>query len=145
MAKKATHYAEAERLYVQEHMTFAAIAEQLDVAERTLRYWAEEAGWDDLRKQFIQTRTSTHKELYELVTELTISANKKMRDGEEPAASLLYTITKLAPLLVKVKAYEDQTAPESEDSQQKKGNYGDLQDLIFEQFGVNDNGEDEEE
>lgn len=143
MAKKATHYAEAERLYVQEQMTFEAISEQIDVAERTLRYWAEEANWQELRKQFIQTRTSTHGALYKLIGELTQKAIEKTRDGQQVDQAQLYFIARMSPLLLKIKTYEDQTAPEGEGDRQKKGNYGDLQDLIFEQFGVNDNGEEE--
>lgn len=107
MAKKATHYAEAERLYVQEHMTFAAIAAQLDVAERTIRYWSEEGNWPELRKQFLAARTSTHGSLYELISQLTQTAIEKTKAGETVDQAQLYFIARMSPMLIKLKAYEE--------------------------------------
>jgi len=111
--KRAQFYSEAERLYVQEQRTFEDIAKQLDVAERTLRNWAEDGKWQARREQYVAMQTSTHEDMHTLVRGLLRLANKDIADQKPPSQSVLYTISKIAPLLDRVKKYEDSVVPET--------------------------------
>ena len=53
MTKKNTLAAIAERMYIFEQMTIGELASQLQVAERTVRYWKDENKWDEKKKQFL--------------------------------------------------------------------------------------------
>jgi DNA-binding transcriptional MerR regulator len=118
MAKKNEHYAEAERLYVQEHLGQADIAERLGVSERTVRYWAQEGNWAERRGNFAEATGKTHEKLFKLIQSLTDKAIQSAESGEEPSQSQLYFIAKMAPLLLKLQGYEeaatDKAAPEAE-------------------------------
>jgi DNA-binding transcriptional MerR regulator len=118
MAKKNEHYAEAERLYVQEHLGQADIAERLGVSERTVRYWAQEGNWAERRGNFAEATGKTHEKLFKLIQSLTDKAIQSAESGEEPSQSQLYFIAKMAPLLLKLQGYEeaatDKAAPAEE-------------------------------
>lgn len=122
MAKKAELYTEAERLYVQEHLGQADIAQRLGVSERTIRYWATEGMWSDKRGELAETTGKTHEKLYKLIQSLTDKAIQSCEKGEEPSQSQLYFIGKMAPLLLKLQTYEQHeeaaTEPEAEKPKQ---------------------------
>ena len=124
MAKKAELFSEAERLYVQEHLGQADIADRLGVAERTIRYWANEGNWAERRGNFSEATGKTHEKLYKLIQVLTDKAVESAEKGEEPSQSQLYFIGKMAPLLLKLQNYEDSTVEKSygaEDKPKQKG------------------------
>lgn len=114
MAKKAIHYAEAERLYVSEYNTLEQISEKLGVAERTLRYWKEQGGWDKKRVAFQENTSAFHAELYDLARSLAKTIKTSLDSETEPSPHQLYTLTKLIPLLNKTKDYEDAVTPVEE-------------------------------
>ncbi len=119
MAKKAELFSEAERLYVQEHLGQADIAERLGVAERTVRYWANEGNWAERRGNFSEATGKTHEKLYKLIQVLTDKAIESAEKGEEPSQSQLYFIGKMAPLLLKLQNYEESSAPQKQDEADK--------------------------
>lgn len=114
MAKKAELCAEAERLYVQEQLGQAEIAQRLGIAERTVRYWATEGKWGDRREKFAEVTSKTSEKLYHLIQTLTDKAVEKCQAGEEPSQSQLYFIGKMAPLLLKLQSYEEKSSPVSD-------------------------------
>ncbi len=119
MAKKAEHYSEAERLYVQEHLGQADIAERLGISERTVRSWAQAGNWSDRRGSFAEATGKTHEKLFKLIQSLTDKAIQSAESGEEPSQSQLYFIAKMAPLLLKLQVYEEDTTTKSEPAEQK--------------------------
>jgi predicted transcriptional regulator len=123
MAKKADLFAEAERLYVQENLGQADIAQRLGIGERTVRYWASEGNWSARRGSFAEATGKTHEKLYKLIQALIDKAIQSAEAGEEPSQSQLYFIGKMAPLLLKLQNYEEKeaaatTEPESEKPKQ---------------------------
>lgn len=107
MAKKQLYFAEAERLYVIEQKTFAEIATQLNLAERTIRLWAEEADWKTKRLQYLKSKQTFHEELYQFARMLMSSIKEDMTKGTKVDAGRMYTFTRILPLIVKIKDYED--------------------------------------
>lgn len=120
MAKKAELYSEAERLYVQEHLGQSDIAERLGVAERTVRYWANEGNWSERRGSFVEATSKTSEKLYKLVQTLTDKAIESVENGEVPSQSQLFFISKMAPLLLKLQNYEESSAPSKQDEVDKE-------------------------
>lgn len=115
MAKKELHYLDAERMYVQEQLTFSQISEKLDVSIRTLQYWSDEGNWPERRKEIMKTAKSSHEKTYGLYNRLLDKVMKNLEDGKEASQAELYTLTKLAPLLVRIKQYEDLQAQKGEE------------------------------
>ena len=120
MGKKAELYSEAERLYVQEHLGQADIAERLGVAERTVRYWSNEGNWSERRGNFVEATSKTSEKLYKLVQTLTDKAIESVENGEVPSQSQLFFISKMAPLLLKLQSYEESSAPPKQDEVDKE-------------------------
>jgi hypothetical protein len=112
MTKKAEFYAEAERLYVQEHLGHADIAQCLGLTERTIRNWDAEGSWAGRRDNYDKATGKTHHKLYKLIQHLTEKAIQSCEEGEEPSQSQLYFISKMAPLLLKLQSYEEHCTPE---------------------------------
>ena len=119
MAKKNEHYAEAERLYVQEHLGQADIAERLGVSERTVRYWAQEGNWAERRGNFAEATSNTHEKMFKLLQVLTDKVIKCAENDEEISQSQLYVIAKMAPLLLKLQKYEEEVKEKSEPVESK--------------------------
>jgi hypothetical protein len=105
--RKAQSYAEAERLYVQEHLGQADIAKRIKVSERTIRAWAAEGKWAERRGTFAEVSGKTHEKLYRLIQSLTDKAIQSCESDGEPSQSQLYFIAKMAPLLLKIQSYEE--------------------------------------
>ena len=132
MAKKNEHYAEAERLYVQEHLGQADIAERLGVSERTVRYWSQEGNWAERRGNFAEATGKTHEKLFKLIQSLTDKAIQSAESGEEPSQSQLYFIAKMAPLLLKLQGYEEAAQPVKQDEVDKAKTAKHLEDMMGE-------------
>lgn len=107
MAKKQAFYAEAERLYVVEQMTFAEIASRLKLAEKTVRLWKDDGDWENKRKQYLTQKQAFHEELYTFARFLMTSIQADMASGEKVDSGRLYAFTRILPLITKVKDYED--------------------------------------
>lgn len=132
MAKKNEHYAEAERLYVQDHLGQADIAERLGVSERTVRYWSQEGNWAERRGNFAEATGKTHEKLFKLIQSLTDKAIQSAESGEEPSQSQLYFIAKMAPLLLKLQNYEEAAQPVKADIIDKEKAASRLEDITGE-------------
>ena len=115
MAKKAQHYADAERLFVQDRLSVEEIAGRIPVSSRTIGDWRREYGWDARREKLAETNSKTHEKLYTLIQTLTDKAIESAANGEEPSQSQLYFIGKMAPLLLKLQSYEEASQKPSEE------------------------------
>lgn len=105
--KKHLYMAEAERMYVTDQMTIAEISERLKLAEKTVRNWKTEGGWDDKRIKHLQERSTAHEELYKLSRLLMRSISDDLENGREISQSRMYAFVRMLPQLIKVKQYED--------------------------------------
>ena len=139
MSKKKIYFAEAERLYVTEQYTLESIAARLGIAERTVRSWKDEGGWEEKRKQMLEQKEAFHSELYSFARALMASIKNDMENGGKTDAHKMYTFTRILPLFSKVKEYEEEVASENQkqDHDKPKGLSDEAARLIKEViFGV---------
>ena len=128
MAKKAQYYIETEELFVQERLSVEEIAQRIPVSSRTIGDWRRENDWDGKRERFAAQETSTTEKLYKLIQALTDKAIQSAENNEEPSQSQLYFIGKMAPLLLKLKKFEEDV--------QKPAEEGVTEDTLAEQKQV---------
>lgn len=129
MTKRDLYFAEAERFYVIEQMTFSEIAAKLKVNEKTLGTWKAIGDWDSKRKKYIQTKMCFHEELYDFSRKLMESIKSDIDLGEKVDAGRLYALARILPLITKVKDYED-IVTKVEEKDQNKGLTKDIVSLI---------------
>ncbi|MBF0404952.1 MAG: hypothetical protein HQL00_13425 [Nitrospirae bacterium] len=110
MAKKQLYFDEAERLFVIEQHSITAIAQKLNLAERTVRLWKDEGKWDEKRVAYLKSKQTFHEELYDFCRLLMLNTKNDMANNVKPDQSQMYTLGKLLPLITKVKDYEDAAA-----------------------------------
>ena len=139
MTKKNTLAAIAERMYIFEQMTIGELASQLQVAERTVRYWKDEHKWDEKKKQFLKTKEMFHQELYNFARKLMATIEYDMENNNKIDSSRMFTFSKILPLICKIKAYEDDISKKEDDGQTKEIT-PDFIKMINEQFlGIKSN------
>jgi hypothetical protein len=122
MAKKSAYIAEAERLYVVEHLTLEEISARLsgNVSVRTLQTWKTEGDWENRRRQLTQQQSLFSEDLYALCRKLMKSIENDIENDREPSQGKLYTFTRLTDSLRKTKQYEDALTENPADTQQEK-------------------------
>ena len=98
----------AQRMYVEEMMTFESIAKELDCSERTLRNWATTSlpSWDEKRKKFRAFQESLHEDTREIATLMAQMIKDQLNNNQMPSRDLLNSFTKIAASMVKMKDYE---------------------------------------
>lgn len=121
MSKKDTFYNEAEKLFIQGQLTIAEIESRLNVCEKTIRNWKAEGGWDEKKRKYLQERSSFHEELYSFSRNLMQKIQEDWDAGEKVDAGRLYTLTRILPMITKVKDYEDVKIGKEEITDKKKG------------------------
>ena len=107
VSKKDIYYPEAERLYIQEQNTLNEISSRLRISEKTIRNWKAEGGWDDKKQEYLRSKKSFHEDLYEFSRDLMKGIKDDWGQGEKVDAGRLYTLTRILPLITKIKDYED--------------------------------------
>ena len=130
MAKKQLYFNEAERLYVIEQKTIAEIASRLRLSEKTVRNWKEEGDWQNKRYQYLQGKKAFHEELYQFARKLMKSIQADMDAGVKVDPGRLYAFTRLIPMLIKVKDYEETMKAHQEDEKKNVGLTDELLKLI---------------
>jgi len=140
MAKKKMYFAEAERLYVVEQCTIAEIASRLSVSEKTVRNWKDEGDWETKRKQYLQSRQTFHEELYQFARKLMQSIRDDLESGEKVDTGRLYAFTRILPMIMKVKDYEDIRA-QQEKGQEPSGGAEDIIKIVNEVLGLEKPGD----
>lgn len=138
MAKKQLLFADAERLYVIDHCTLGEIASRLGIHEKTVSNWKEEGDWDNKRRRHLAGKQAFHEELYDFSRKLMQSINADMEAGKEVSPGRFFALTKMLPMLIKTKDYEEIIA-RKEKEDEKKGSGGITEDTmrqIEEQLGI---------
>jgi len=107
VSKKDVFYNEAEKLYIQDQFTISEIESRLGVCEKTIRTWKAEGNWDEKKRKYLQEKSSFHEELYSFSRTLMKKIQEDWEAGERVDAGRLYTLTRILPMITKVKDYED--------------------------------------
>lgn len=119
MSKKDVFYNEAEKLYIQDQLTIMEIESRLGVCEKTIRTWKGEGNWDEKKRRYLQEKSSFHEELYSFSRTLMKKIQEDWDAGEKVDAGRLYTLTRMLPMIIKVKDYEDVKITKEKDTVEK--------------------------
>ena len=119
---------QAERLYIVEQMTLPEISQHLGVSERSLMRWKKKNSWETKKNQFIESKTNFHEELYNFARKLMSCIEYDIDNDNKVDPGRMYTLTRLLPLITKVKDYEDCVIKKEKD--ENKGITPDFVQLI---------------
>lgn len=106
-------------MYVDELFSFVKIAEQIPVNEKTLRKWAKEFGWFQLRKESLQAQTTSVEQAEKIAKKLGDKLDEILNAGKLPEASLVQAYRGLLRDLKPIKTYDTEKKKEVEQSEQK--------------------------
>lgn len=138
MAKKQLLFADAERLYVIDHCTLGEIASRLGIHEKTVANWKEEGDWDNKRRRHLAGKQAFHEELYDFSRKLMQSIKADMDADKEVSPGRFFALTKMLPMLIKTKDYEEIIA-RKEKEDEGKGSGGITEEtlrMIEEELGI---------
>lgn len=138
MAKKQLLFADAERLYVIDHCTLGEIASRLGIHEKTVANWKEEGDWENKRRSHLAGKQAFHEELYDFSRKLMQSIKADMDADKEVSPGRFFALTKMLPMLIKTKDYEEIIA-RKEKEDEKKGSGGITEEtlrIIEEELGI---------
>lgn len=107
MTKKRKHLKEAEKLYVERHLTLREIAGRLPVSYTTLRAWKQEEDWERKKKDRLLEAQAFHQELYSLGRELSAEIRRDMRAGVEIKPARYYALGRIMDIVEKTHKYEE--------------------------------------
>ena len=126
----------AQRMYVEDLMTFEAIAKELDCSERTLRNWATTGCWEEKRKKFRAFQESLHEDSREIATLLAQKIKEQLGEGKEPSSNLLNSFTKIAASMVKMRDYEKAIAVDAGNTEEAAKTQKNAAEIFKQTFGV---------
>ncbi|MCI1274352.1 MAG: helix-turn-helix domain-containing protein [Clostridiaceae bacterium] len=110
MPKKENLSENAERLYVIDRMTINEVADRIGVNERTIRRWKTQYNWENKKKQYLDTKSMFHEDLFNFSRKLMTSIEYDMDNGVKVDPGRMFAFTKTLPLITKIKEYEDAVA-----------------------------------
>jgi uncharacterized protein YjcR len=96
----------AQKMYVEDLMTFEAIAKELNCSERTLRNWATTGLWEEKRKKFRAFQESLHEDSREIATLLAQKIKDQLNNDQLPSRDLLNAFAKISASMVRMRDYE---------------------------------------
>jgi predicted transcriptional regulator len=126
----------AQRMYVEDLMTFEAIATELDVSERTVRNWATAGRWDEKRHKFRQFQENLHDDARDIAALLAQKIKNQLENGQEPANHLLFSYTKIASSLIKIREYDKNIAAEAGNTDESEKAKKNAAEIFKQTFGV---------
>lgn len=110
----------AERFYVLDHMQLKEIAQKLGLSDKTIQRWKAKYNWDKKRKQHTATKQMFHEELFVFARKIMQSIEYDMENAEKIDPSRMFALTKMIPLVLKLKSYEDVITKEQFDDSSKE-------------------------
>ena len=119
----------AERFYIIEQLTILEIAQKMGVSERTVRRWKSKLNWDYKKNQYITSKQMFHEELFNFAKKLMSSIEFDMDNNEKIDPGRMFAFTKLLPMIIKIKEYEDDVT-KKQNSEENKGITPDFVKLI---------------
>lgn len=85
----------AQQLYCENQLSQKAIADKVDVSEKTLSKWVNDGNWDTLRKNLLVSRQEQLSRLLEQLDELTAKIREKPTGSRYASTAEADTIKKL--------------------------------------------------
>ena len=119
----------AERFYIIEQLTILEIAQKMGVSERTVRRWKTKLNWDYKKNQYITSKQMFHEELFNFAKKLMSSIEFDMDNNEKIDPGRMFAFTKLLPMIIKIKEYEDDVT-KKQNNEENKGITPDFVKLI---------------
>lgn len=110
----------AERFYVIELMTLEEVAQKVGVNERTIRRWKKEYNWERKKSQFLNSKQMFHEELFSFARKLMHSIEFDINNNERVDPGRMFAFTKLLPMVIKIKAYEDDISKQNNNDEVKE-------------------------
>ena len=126
----------AQRMYVEDLMTFEAIALDLGVNERTVRNWANDGRWDEKRQKFRTFQENLHDDARDIAALLAQKIKTQLENGQEPANHLLFSYTKIASSLIKIREYDKNIAAEAGNTDESDKARKTAAEIFKQTFGV---------
>lgn len=126
----------AQRMYVEDLMTFEAIAKELDVSERSVREWAKMGNWDEKRKKFREFQENLHEDTREIVIFLAKKIKDQLFAGIEPSRDLMNSYTKIAASLLRMRDYEKAVAADTGNEEAAAKSQKSVAEIFKQTFGV---------
>jgi hypothetical protein len=105
--KKKIYYDEAERLYVIEQMNIEEIAARFNISVRAIKYWKKGQGWDVKRKEYLESKQTSHEDGYLYARKLLCSLKDDLKDERKISPSRLHSFANVADSFLKMKKSED--------------------------------------
>ena len=96
----------AQKMYVEDLMTFEAIAKELDCSDRILRDWAKVGRWKEKRDKFRAFQESLHEDSREIATLLAQKIKDQLNNDQLPSRDLLNAFAKISASMVRMRDYE---------------------------------------
>ena len=88
-------------------MSLQSIASSLKLNYKTVLKWKQEGVWDEMRLEYLSGKKAFHERLYNFSQTIMDSIEADIKNGQGANPGRLYTFTKLLPLIMKIKQYED--------------------------------------
>lgn len=120
MAKKEL-VPKAEEMYLKGAFSFKEIAEQLQLAEKTVRLWADAGGWREKRAALLEARRSLDTRLYELANNLMDSIERDYAEGAEVDPRRLDALTRIVDKIQAAHKYASTRKSEEKQAEQSDG------------------------
>jgi hypothetical protein len=118
LSKKKSFAEIAERMFIVEQMTTSEIASQFNVSERTVRSWSSQYEWEKKRKQYFESKSMFHEEMFNFARKLMASIELDMDNNEKIDPGRMFAFTRMLPLITKIKEYEDEVVKKGGDKSQ---------------------------
>jgi DNA-binding transcriptional MerR regulator len=126
----------AQKMYVEDLMTFEAIAKELNCSERTLRNWATTGLWEEKRKKFRAFQESLHEDSREIATLLAQKIKDQLNNDQLPSRDLLNAFAKISASMVKMRDYEKAVKLDEGDNEEASKVKKNAADIFRQTFGV---------
>lgn len=134
--KKVVHFDQAEKMYVEDYMTFEAIGAELGISERTVRNWAGEGNWDKKRKNFMNFQENLEDDAREITALLGQKIREQLQAGGVPSNHILFTYTRMASSLMKVREYDKSIAADAGNTDEAAKSQKSAAEIFRQTFGV---------
>jgi uncharacterized protein YjcR len=116
---RADYLETAKRMYVDDMQTFVQISQTIPVNEKTLRKWAKEFGWFELRKQSLTKQKTSVEQAEYIAKKLGDKLQQLLDAGTMPDTQLIQAYRGLVKDLKPIKAYSDEKKKEAIDADKK--------------------------
>ncbi len=134
--KKALLFEKAEKKYVEDLMTFEAIANELGCSDRTVRNWSKEGNWDIKRERHLNFQESLHQDAQDIALLLGQKIKEQLTEGTEPSSHIMHSFARISTSLLKIRDYERSIEAEGQDKDSAEKAAKNAAEIFKQTFGV---------